>query len=138
MNKSRLLSITIEDKKYTVAFPNVEQLLRIQALKQLYSNNLYGKYVASATVSDRWVLDAVDTISTFQVLIPTLESEINGKDFMQMDPIKLNSLIRAYKFQFSEWYESWLRELYTIIDEKQVKHESNSESIESQTTDEPY
>ena len=109
--------IKIKGKNYTVNFPNVEQLMEIEAIKMSLTNNKYVDYSMSVLKTHIYLLDMADAISYLSVLIPELKDDLQIKNWKQADPGKLKELISAYKNQFIPWYKDIFDDLYNYDSE---------------------
>lgn len=110
--KSTIVKIKNED--FTVPFPNVGQILEIEALKLALSKESYSGMVFSGTKSSSFALDLVDTIAHLSVLIPTLKDFLQIKSFSSIDAFLGKELVIAYKKNFLPWYSKICIELYNL------------------------
>jgi len=115
MEKSTKLKISGKD--YVVNFPNVGQILDIESLKSALTNGQYGDFIKMGTKYSNDVLDLVDTIATFSVLIPELKDEFNVKNFSDMDPFVAIKYVKVYKKQFFLWFNTINNELRKLGNE---------------------
>ena len=99
----REITITYNDKKFQVKFPNVGQMIDIESLKNGLTGGKYGSFAASGVKSMYFVLDMVDTIAFMTVMCPKLKNFISEEgeetDFMKMKPETLKTLVNVYKEQ---------------------------------------
>jgi len=128
-NLSKNKVIVIEGSSYTVTFPNVGELRRIEALKQMYSTNQYGAMARSGMISSSRALDIIDMISHFTVLIPKFEDgllKVNSID--DLNPMEAMPFVKAYKKQFKPWYDSWMSVIYADDEEDIIPEEEDNTS----------
>lgn len=62
--------INLFGQKYPVGLPNVGQRLEIESRKQVFSNGLYGTLAKSDHIEANRLLNIIDAVSTFGVLLP--------------------------------------------------------------------
>lgn len=113
----REITITYNDKKFQVKFPNVGQLIDIESLKNALTAGKYGSFAASGVKSMYFVLDIVDTIAFLSVMCPKLKNfiteEDDATDYTQMKPETIKGLVNVYKQQILPWYSSITKQLYS-------------------------
>lgn len=66
----------IKGRQYEVAFPNVGQFCRIEALKQDLSMGKYNEMLSSKTSSSLAALDMIDIEATLTILCPALIQDL--------------------------------------------------------------
>lgn len=112
----REITISYNDKKFQVKFPNVGQLIDIESLKNSLTMGKYGQFAASGVKSMYFILDVVDTIAFMTVMCPKLKNfitdEDSDKDYTQMKPETVKELVMVYKKQILPWYSNILKFLY--------------------------
>jgi isopentenyldiphosphate isomerase len=118
--------IKIGDKTYEVNYPNVRQKLEIENLKIFLSSGKYGELARSAHKTASKLLDLIDAVAYFSILIPEIKSNMTVNDFENMDIVTQRNMMRAYKINFYPWFE-------------QIEAELNKEDDddENSTTSEP-
>lgn len=113
----REITISYNDKKFQVKFPNVGQLIDIESLKNALTGGKYGSFAASGVKSMYFVLDIVDTIAFLTVMCPKLKNfiteEEDGIDYTQMKPETVKTLVTVYKEQILPWYSKIMGQLYS-------------------------
>ena len=124
----REIAITYNDKKFTVKFPNVGQLMDIESLKMALTGGKYGTFAASGIKSMYFVLDMVDAISFFSVMCPRLKNFITQEDvdvdYTQMKPESVKPLVDIYKKDVVPWYNKIMTNLYASTNEAIEESES--------------
>ena len=75
------VKISIKGHEYTVAFPNVGQYYRIEAMKQSLSRGFYNSMVMSPANSAQHALDMIDIEATLVVLCPQLVDDLDVRDY---------------------------------------------------------
>lgn len=112
----REITISYNDKKFQVKFPNVGQMIDIESLKNSLTMGKYGQFAASGVKSMYFILDVVDTIAFMTVMCPKLKNfitdEDSDKDYTQMKPETVKELVMVYKKQILPWYSNILKLLY--------------------------
>lgn len=113
----REITISYNDKKFRVKFPNVGQLIDIESLKNALTGGKYGSFAASGVKSMYFILDIVDTIAFLTVMCPKLKNfiteEEDGIDYTQMKPETVKTLVTVYKEQILPWYSKIMGQLYS-------------------------
>lgn len=124
----REIAITYNDKKFIIKFPNVGQLMDIEALKMALTGGKYGTFAASGIKSMYFVLDMVDAIAFFSVMCPRLKNFITEEntdvDYTQMNPQSIKPLVDIYKKEVMPWYNKMMSELYASTNEAIAESES--------------
>lgn len=124
----REIAINYNGKKFIVKFPNVGQLMDIEALKVALTGGKYGTFAASGIKSMYFVLDMVDAISFFSVMCPRLKNFITEEDvevdYTQMNSQSIKPLVDIYKKEVAPWYNQVMSELYASTNETIAESES--------------
>ena len=123
------ITITIDGNDYVAKFPHVGEEVRIEALKELYSNKTYSSLLQNLTKSSQRVLDIVDMMAYFTVMIPDLQEDLdvkNVKTFNDLPQIKAIPLVNAYKQQLRPWLDDW----YTLLGKLENPKEEDKFSID--------
>ena len=97
MEKSK--KFTIRGKQFVAKFPNVGQIIDLDAMKQALSSNRYANMASSGLVSAYFALDLIDTIAFYQVVVPEVGKYFDIKNYAEMDLSEAKDLIDAYKEQ---------------------------------------
>lgn len=113
----RTKQINIGEKHFTVNFPNVGQLIDIEARKQSLTGNRYGSMAASGIASMYMALDVVDTIAFLTVCVPEIAKYYNIIDYSSLSPDKMNTYVTVYKEQILPWYNQIMMELKGVTDD---------------------
>jgi len=118
-NLSRTISVTIEKNNYTVKYPTIGQLMKIEAMKMLYSTNTYGSLVRARTKSAERALDIIDMMSHFSILMPTLNDDLIGVSSIEdLDQEVAQKLIKVYLAEVKPWLEKWDALLTSPVEKK--------------------
>lgn len=117
--------ITVLGKKYTVNYPNVGQILEIESLKLLYSNNTYGALVKSGHTTASDLLNLIDAMSYFSVLAPDLIKDMKIEDFSKVGAIQQKRIVRAF-IEFWKWFRAMNDEL-----DKDEEEDTSNENQEA-------
>lgn len=114
----RKISITFRGAKLFVNFPNVGQLIDIEALKQAYTNGRYGSMVQAGVRTSNLILDYVDAISFIQTCVPQIARIVEIKNYSQMSPLAAAEIVKTYKEQIEPWLGRCMEELYNFDKEE--------------------
>lgn len=123
------VSIEIGGNRYQVKFPKNRDFLKIENEKNRLSNSDYSSLVYRADNSGFLAKLIIDTISTFSVLIPNLEKDLNIKSYLDLDLIQQNLLTTTYLEQYLPWYQSWI-ELLSNPSKLKTENEGGNSSME--------
>ena len=107
----RTKSFRIGEKQFIVKFPNVGQIIEVEALKQALTNNKYGAMAQSGIVSMYYALDFVDAIAFLQICAPDVGRYYNIQDFTSTSPEKMEMFVDVYKNQIFPWYNDIMNQL---------------------------
>ena len=104
--------IRILENDYIVKFPNVGNIMDIEAMKFSLAKGKYLEMCLSPLKVHNFTLDTIDSISTFAVLIPELKEDLNINDWREMSPLTAKKLMQAYISEFWPWYKPIIEDLY--------------------------
>lgn len=113
----RKKSFTFQGEKVTVNFPNVGQMIDMEALKQSVTGNKYGSMSASGVKSMFFALDMVDALVFFEVMCPKMKRLMNIKSFTEIPPEEMKPVVDAYKVHVAPWYNKLLNDLYNLTED---------------------
>ncbi len=115
-NLSQGLVVKIANMNYQIKYPNVGEILEIDNKKMLLTNGKYAEYIASPimTKSLKFVIELVDAMSHFSVLIPDLTKQLDVNSYLDIDLVTGKELIKVYKTQFEPWYEELMKFIHDI------------------------
>src|ERR1700746_2780161 len=105
------VNVKIGETQYEVHYPNVGEKLQIENVKLLLTNNGYGDLARSGHITAINMLDLVDAVSYFTILIPEVKSSLKLEDFLSMEPLQAKNLSKAYKKYYRPFLEEIDREL---------------------------
>jgi hypothetical protein len=108
---TKSIKFVIDKVNYDATFPNVGQLLEIQNLQNLLTNNSYASMLQSGLKSAYFALDMVDAISFLFVMVPQLRKDLNVTNYNELDPFLAKKIVSAYKKQIRPWYNELMDEL---------------------------
>lgn len=110
MDIKREIVLSIKGVNYTINFPTIGQNIRIESLKQQFSDGQYANMVLSGMKSQSKALDAIDVLSYFTVLLPKeFFKDLNVASLEQIDAIDFQELIKVYKETFKPWINEWYK-----------------------------
>lgn len=107
------------EAEFIAKFPNVQQIMDIESLKQMYTNNSYAIMATSSLKSQIFACDVADMMATFSTLLPTMKEELNIKNWSSIDALLAKKLVDLYKKEFLPWYQPLLNELYKMEEEEE-------------------
>lgn len=110
--------IKVGEKDYTVSFPNVEQMLEIEATKNALTNGKYIDFTMSLMKTHVYLLDIADAVGYLSVLIPELKKDLGVENWRGVDPKVLKPIVKAYKETFIPWYKGLFDDLYSYDSEE--------------------
>lgn len=121
--------IGIADQQFQVKYPNVGQLLEIENKKMFLSAGEYGNYVGAPikTISMQFVIDLIDALAHFSVLIPGLSKKLSVSTYLEIDAMSGKALVDAYKKQFEPWYN----ELVTAMHKNLTEEKSDEQGADA-------
>ncbi len=112
-NIEREISFSIGEKKFFVKFPNVGQMIDMEALKQALTSNRYGAMCTSGVKSMYLILDQVDAIAFYQICVPSVAKYYNINNFASLQPDEISDLVDNYIRVIKPWYDRVLKQIYT-------------------------
>lgn len=110
--------ITIGDNSFVVSFPNVGQIITLEATKQALTDNRYGQMAASGVASMYYALDLVDTIAFLQVCGGDILKYFNISNAAAVSPDKLEKFVEVYAKQIKPWLDETFAQLRGLGDTK--------------------
>ena len=113
-----VFKINNEELKFNIKFPKTGELIDIENDKKLIANNNYRGFNLQDN-STSFAKMSIDTIATFQILLPELIGNFNVKNYFEMELIDMKKLINVYAKQFLPWYNEWITILSNFDDENE-------------------
>jgi hypothetical protein len=113
-----VFKINEEELIFNIKFPKTGELIDIENDKKLIANNNYRGFNLQDN-STSFAKMSIDTIATFQTLLPDLISNFNVKNYFEMELIDMKRLISVYAKQFLPWYNEWITILSNFEDENE-------------------
>ena len=107
----KVKKFTIGKKQFTATFPNVGQIIDMDAMKQALSSNRYGSMVASGLASAYYALDLIDAIAFYQVVTPEVGRFFNIANYSELSVEEVKDLLDAFKEQIQPWYIETMNEV---------------------------
>jgi len=115
--------VKIDKEVYEIGYPNVGQQLDIEAMKELLSNNKYAQLASTGSKTATQLLDYIDAVSNFIVLIPAIKEKMTDKDgkinikaFVETDPNFQKRLSKAYLKYYTEFVIPLEKEINKELD----------------------
>lgn len=103
MQYQEKFKVRIDGIEYLLGYPNVGQQLEIESLKNILSAGNYADYARSGNKTALQLLDLIDAVSYFYVLIPELKEKIDIKSFANIDPLFQKKLSKAFVKYYNEF-----------------------------------
>lgn len=113
--------LSIGEKEYNVSFPNVGQMMEIEAAKMALTNGKYIEFSMSMLKTHVYLLDVTDAVSYLSILIPDLKKDLGIANWRNVHPSKLKVIVKAYKEKFIPWYKEIFDDLYSYNEENKEK-----------------
>ena len=114
--------IKVGTQEVMCEYPNVRQKIKIENLKMLFTDNMYGDLSRSSHISGNELLDIVDAYSTLMVCCPSLK--LDEAKFQVIDDTVSKVMREAYLLQVYPWFESIKTELAGVdLSTKDKEHE---------------
>jgi hypothetical protein len=101
------VEINFKGNKYKLSFPNSGQFADIELLKSSLSSNNYSGLFGS-TLNAEWARYLIDTVATFNILIPDLNKDLNSKGVLELPLQESMLLVKEYKKTYLPWYNEWM------------------------------
>ena len=128
VQNQKMLNVMGND--YIVKFPNVGQLMDMESMKMALTNNNYANMAFSGLKIHIFQLDLADAISCLSVLIPDLKSNLDIKNWRELDALRAKKIVEVYRESFLPWFKPLLDEL-TKIEEDEPKTDDKSAETET-------
>lgn len=103
----REITFKVQKNEYTIKFPNVGQLIDIEIKKATYSSGQYNT-LSSGNGMAYYASLLIDTIATFEVLVPELVKNMTIKTIAELDLDQSSELLAVYKDVYVPWFSEWL------------------------------
>lgn len=110
----KVKKFTIGQKQFFAKFPNVGQIIDLDAMKQALSGNRYGSMAASGLASAYYALDLIDAISFYQIVCPEVGRYYDIHNYAELELEKVNDLVTVWKEQIQPWYIETMDEIRGI------------------------
>jgi hypothetical protein len=88
--------IKIAGTTYTVPYPTQGQLIEVESMKMLLSSGTYSALAKSGHDTANKLLDLIDAVSYFHVIVPELRPLIDITNFTKMDFITAERLRKGF------------------------------------------
>jgi len=121
----KVKKFTIGQKQFTAKFPNVGQIIDLDAMKQALSGNRYGSMAASGLASAYYALDLIDAIAFYQIVCPEVGRYYDIRNYAEMELEQVNDLMTAWKEQIQPWYVDTMNEIRGVA--KQSMEDANAD-----------
>lgn len=119
----KIKSFQIGEKKFTAKFPNVGQIIDLDAMKQALSGNRYGSMAASGLASAYYALDLIDAIAFYQIVCPEVGRYYDIRNYGELELDKIEDLMKAWKEQIQPWFIETMNEIRGVA--KQSMEDAN-------------
>lgn len=108
MDLQRTIKLSIQNREFTVTFPNWGEIIDIETKKAALANNMYSTLSRANTILGNYALDYIDAVATFSILIPELTNKLRIDSLLLLSMDEGVELITIYKERFFPWYMSWV------------------------------
>lgn len=125
----KIKAFKIGQKQFTAKFPNVGQIIDLDALKQALSGNRYGSMAASGLSSAYYALDLIDAIAFYQIVCPEVGRYYDISNYAELDLEEMKDLMKAWKDEIQPWFVETMNEIRGIS--KQSIEDANKSEGES-------
>lgn len=125
MYPSKQITLEIFGNTYSVTFPKTGQFIDIQTLRAKLTE---GNLETFQFLQRDGLMAAifVDTIATFNILIPQLREDLLVKGLLELELDKIVALAYVYKDNYLPWYEEWMD---LISNPKKSSEEESKEKV---------
>jgi hypothetical protein len=128
-------TVKIDGEVYDVGYPNVGQQLEIENLKNVFTKGRYAQIASTNSKTGIQLLDLVDAISYFSVLIPKLKKTFAAKKFDEIDVAYQRKLSKAFIKYYNEFVLKVEAEINKDLDEPD---EEETEKGDDEQVHEPF
>ena len=127
-------NVEINQRNFTISYPNVGKQFDIEAMKLLITNGGYGDLARSGHLKANKLLDMVDAFANLYHLLPELALDVTK--FFQMDEGTMVQLVVLYKNEVLPFMQQCEEEINKFKEElnKQNANKSNNNNQTSTTS----
>lgn len=115
------VEVKLNGNQYTVPFPNAGQLLEIESMKILLTGGTYGQLARSEHKTATEMLDLVDAVAYFHVLIPAFKNVLPIEKFAETDAVMSAKVRKAFVNVYYPFFEKVNKDI-----EKALQDEDDS------------
>lgn len=115
--------IEIKGKKFIVPFPTVGQILDIESTKMAIAGGAYDKFVKANTKTANYVLNLIDAIAYFSILIPNFKEIMNFATWETIE-YSLGYEMGVAFTQYYKWYNEITQNIEKEVNEARKKLEN--------------
>jgi glutamate/tyrosine decarboxylase-like PLP-dependent enzyme len=124
-------SLILQEQNFEITFPNAGQVLDIWNAQMMLSENRYAEMARQRTRLSSFMIDAIDAIATFSILVPGIAQQLNAKTITDIDPKQLKLLVGVYRKQFAPWYNALVAEMLEEEEEVELVAKRTDDFTES-------
>ncbi len=99
------LQVEVGVNKYTIKLPNNGQLIDIETAKITMTNGTH-KDQMFGTIAAQQAYILTEAIATFQIILPKLNTDLNVKSLLELNPLQSKSFLKAYELYY-DWMDKW-------------------------------
>lgn len=114
---SKTIDFTIQDKEYTVKFPNNEKYIEIEVMKSKLTDKEYNSISNGNTNSSQIAKYTVDMIAFFTVCCPKLKEDLTISSFSELDVLENKKFLNVYVKVILPWLLEWDKVINSIDEE---------------------
>jgi hypothetical protein len=113
------ITVNLNNSSFVIEEPTIGQIMEIESLKLAYTVNNYSYMSQVPMKLANLNLDIVDSVATFQVLIPKLKELYNVDNITKLKAAQARELIHQYKNVFFPWFKKVQEQLDVPYEEDQ-------------------
>jgi hypothetical protein len=116
-------TVKIDGIGYTVPYPNVGQQLEIENLKNVLTKGKYAEIASTGSKTGVQLLDLIDAVSYFSVLIPDMKKRLEKLTLADIDPVLQRKLSKAFLKFYTTFILKVEAEINKMLDESETENE---------------
>jgi hypothetical protein len=143
-NIEECLTVKINGNDVTIKFPSkIREQMQIETNKSMLSNGTYAILALSSVNSSNRMLDVIDTLSHFLVVIPDLHLKLGLKDkainASELEVSLIEPLVKIYNNEYARFYNQFVSADLRIgsaeVQRECLEYDKVVEDIKEETVD---
>lgn len=118
-------TVKIDGNEYIVHYPNVGQQLEIENLKHFLTKGRYAEIASSGSKTGTQLLDLIDAISYFTVLIPEIKKKFEKLALVDIDPVLQVRMSKAFLKFYTNFILKVEAEISKMLEEPEESTTTN-------------